>query len=180
MSSSPTARHGDALAVFDNERRIDWRRADLASWTANGVWPSPDEARDVRHHLAQCRPLLVVLDEPQTVVTLLAEEFATAAPAVIARVDGSSHEPMHVCIPALDWLPDDLRRRGLSFLDRSSSLAAEIPVPLRPAVVLEASDPGASHVRFAHRLRRSTALDDHLAAMVAYAFGDARDAHATR
>ena len=182
MHANPTARHGDILTVIDNERRLTWHRPDPVSWVPTGVWPNADDARAIRRHLDRNGPLLVVVDAKQTTVPLLAEELAAAAaaPDVASRMTWPGHEPALVRIPALDWLPDDLRRRGLAFLDASAERASHVPPALRTPLVLSASDPSAPHVRFAHRLRSGFALDDHLPAIVERVFGATRNALAVR
>lgn len=175
MRATPTARHGDALAVIDNERRMRWHRPDPVTWVPAGVWPSAEDALSIHRHLDSGLPLLVILDGPQTTVRLLIEELAGAAPDVVARVACGTREPALVRIPALDWLPEDLRRSGLAFLDVSAEHAHSIPPVLRPPLVLSTSDPAAPHVRFAHRLRKGFNLDDHLHALVEHAFGATLD-----
>jgi hypothetical protein len=90
------------------------------------------------------------------------------------------HEPALVHIPALDWLPNDLRRRGLAFLDASTERASQVPPALRAPLVLSVSDPAAPHVRFAHRLRSGFALDHNLPVIVEHAFGGTRGALGVR
>jgi len=180
MRTAATARHGDVLTVFDDERRLQWMRPDLVRWVPAGVWPNAEEASEVRRQLALGLPLLVILDSPRTVVSLLSEELAAAAPAVLARVERSLEEPIRVHIPALDWLSEDLRHPGLEFLEANTKLTAQIPRPLRPPLVLSAPDATPVHVRFAHR-RANASIDADLEALVEHVFGrrqpDARAAH---
>lgn len=173
MTTDAITRCGDAVAVFDGPRRIHWHRCGPCEWIPLSIWPDEEERREIWRHIADGRPLLVVLDESLSVVPLLLEELAAAGDAVIARVEGRHHrDPMHVRIRALDWLPDDLRRRGLHFLEASVRQAAGIPVPMRPALVLEDPEPAGSPVRFAHRLRSSATLDHHMDAIIAQAFSN--------
>lgn len=170
MTTDAITRCGDAVAVFEGPRRIQWSRRGPAEWIPMSIWPDPEALRDMRSHLSQQRRLLVILDEPLTVVPLLAEELAAAGDAVMALVDDRRGEPVYVRIHALDWLPYELRQRGLRFLEASTQHAATIPVPLRPAVVLEDPEVSDSHVRFAHRLRSSVTLDHHMSAIIDKAF----------
>jgi hypothetical protein len=170
VTTDAITRCGDAVAVFEGPRRIQWSRRGPAEWIPLSVWPDEDELRDMRRHLSQQRRLLVILDEPLTVVPLLAEELAAAGDAVITLVEDREGEPVYVRIQALDWLPCELRQRGLRFLEASTQHAATIPIPLRPALVLEDPKVGDSHVRFAHRLRSSMTLDHHMSAIIDKAF----------
>lgn len=176
MTTDPTARHGDVLAVFEGARRIRWRRIGLAAWMPVSVWPTTEQLRDVQQYIARGRPILVLLDERVAVVPLLSEELAVADDAVLALVEDHVGEVAHVHVPALDWLPDDLRERGLRFLEASARQAAAMPLPMRPTLVLEDPQGGASQVRFAHRLRSSMALDHHMGAIIEQAFATDRQA----
>jgi hypothetical protein len=157
MTSSPIARHGDALVVFDGPRRIAWERTGRAEWTPRGVWAGDPE---VRRQLAARRPLLVVLDGPQASVTVLAEQFAAGRDALAPYVADPTGEAVEVVIPALDWLDRGLRARGLAFADRQAALPAALRAPL-------ALDDEPGPVRFA--LRSGPVLD--LETVVAHAFG---------
>lgn len=170
MRTTATVRHGDAMTVFDDERRLQWTRPDLVRWVPTSVWPNAAEANEVRLHLALGHPLLVILSSPRTIVSLLSEELTAAAPTVVARVEGSLEEPIRVHIPALDWLPEDLRRPGLEFLDASARLAAQLPRPLLAPLMLSPPDSAPVHVRFAYRCS-SLSIDAHLEAVVEHVFG---------
>ena len=173
MTTDAITRCGDAIAVFEGPRRIQWSKSGPAAWNPLGVWPDALQLREMRRHIAQERTLLVVLDEPVRIVALVADELAAPADAASTLPKERSGEREGVRIAALDWLPGELRHRGLRFLDASVRHAARIPVPLRPALVLEAPKVSASHVRFAHRIRPSAALDHNMAGIIAQAFGTA-------
>ena len=101
----------------------------------------------------------------------MAEELAAAPPELMAFVQGADREPSYVYVPALDWLSEDLRHRGLRFLTASIARTAEIPVPLRPALILDAPDPATPQVRFAHHARSNVPLDHNMDAIVDHVFG---------
>ena len=73
-------------------------------------------------------------------------------------------------MPALDWLPNDLRDRGLRFLQASTSRVRRTPVLLRPALALDERDIACPHVRFAHLSRVTSQTERDLAKVVEYAF----------
>jgi hypothetical protein len=150
--SAPTIHHGDVLTVFEGARRLSWRRDLFTEWTPVGLWPDQHASARLRRHLADAKPLLVVVERPETTVTLLAEQYEAAAPEVAALAGGDvSGEIVDIRLPALDWLPDDLRRRGIEFLRRSTAQVAATPAALRPPVRLEDPDAAAPNVRFVHR-----------------------------
>jgi hypothetical protein len=171
MSSSPIACFGDALVVVDGADRVAWRRTGLAEWAPCGVWPDEQQAADVRRHLAQGGPLLVVLAGTKATVPLLDEQLADAPSAVAALAQQPSGDLASLHIPALDWLPADLRRRGLRFVRESAERAARTPAPLLPAIVLSEPDAEAPNLRFAHRLAPCPHLRRDLPAIVEHAFG---------
>ena len=73
-------------------------------------------------------------------------------------------------VPALDWLPNDLRDRGLRFLQASTWRVRRTPVLLRPALSLDERDIACPHVRFAHLSRAAVQTERDLSTVVAYAF----------
>jgi hypothetical protein len=174
MSSSPIARYGDALVVVDGADRVTWRRTGLAEWAPCGVWPDEHQAAEVRRHLSQGGPLLAVLAATKATVPLLDEQLAEAPPAVAALAHQGAGDLASLHIPALDWLPADLRRRGLRFVRDGVERAARTPAPLLPAIALSEPDPDAPNLRFAHRLAPCPHLGRDLPAIVEHAFGTVR------
>jgi hypothetical protein len=171
MPSSPIARYGDVLVVVDGADRVTWRRTGLAEWVPCGVWPDEHQSAEVHRHLAHGGPLLAVLAATKATVPLLDEQLAEAPPAVAALAQQASGDLAALHIPALDWLPADLRRRGLRFVRDGAERAARTPAPLLPAIVLDEPDQHAPHVRFAHRLAPCPHLRRDLPAIVEHAFG---------
>jgi hypothetical protein len=169
MTLAPTSRHRGTIVVFDNARRLGWSE-EHGGWRPTRVWPNAAEAHEILVQLERRRPLLVLLEAHCAIVPVLAEELAVASPMVTRLVKGPIGDVAHVHIPALDWLPANLRRRGLSFLTDSILRSAPVPWPLHSPVVLDTRDDAAPHVRFAHRLRTEVALDGHLDAIVDLAF----------
>jgi hypothetical protein len=171
MSSSPIACFGDALVVLDGADRVTWRRTGLAEWAPSGLWPDEQQAAKIRRHLAQGGPLLVVLAGTKATVPLLDEQLADA-PSALARQPTEDLASLH--IPALDWLPADLRRRGLRFVRESAERVARTPAPLRPSIALSDPDADMPNLRFAHRLAPCPHLRRDLPAIVEHAFGTVR------
>ena len=169
MFSTPTTRLRDVLVVFDGPRRIIWQRRGRAGFIPRGVWPDAGDRAQLLRHLAEGKPLLVVVQEPVTRVPLLAEQLAGAPADLLARTAGNG-EIADVEIPALDWLDADLRGRGLDFLDASAAAAATVPPSLRAPIVLEDVPRDSRGVRFAHRLAPAPHVDRDLASIVRYAF----------
>jgi hypothetical protein len=171
MSSSPIACFGDALVVLDGADRVTWRRTGLAEWAPSGVWPDEQQAAAVRRHVAQGGPLLVVLAGTKATVPLLDEQLADAPSAVAALAQQPTGDLAALHIAALDWLPADLRRRGLRFVRESAERVARMPAPLRPAIVLSEPVANLPSLRFAHRLAPCPHLRRDLPAIVEHAFG---------
>ncbi len=76
-----------------------------------------------------------------------------------------------VPVPALDWLPSEVRDRGLRFLRSSILHARRTPALLRPALSLEDPAVVCPHVRFAHLSRAGAHTEHELAVVLAFAFG---------
>ena len=75
-------------------------------------------------------------------------------------------------VPALDWLPSQVRDRGLRFLRASTLRVRRTPALLRPALALEDRAVTCPHVRFAHLSRLDGHTQHELSLVVAYAFAD--------
>ena len=174
MTSHATLRSGDALVVFEGPKRIVWGRASHDLGTLRELWPDARQDAEVRRRIAAGEPLLVILDKPDPVVSLLAEELVGAPPALAALADAPAGELVRLRIPTLDWLPDDLRRRGRRFLAASIERTSAIPRALLPALVFDKPDASTPHVRFAHRLNARVRLDYDIDAIVKHCFGGVR------
>ena len=157
----------DALIVFEGPRRIRRRTA-----TGLDLWPDAAEAEEVRDRIETGRPILVILGGAQAEATVLTEQFAEAPPALakLARALASDLSPLPV--PALDWLPSEVRDRGLRFLMASTLHARRTPALLCPALALDSLDVTCPHVRFAHLHRDGAQTERELSHVVAYAFAD--------
>lgn len=154
----------DALVVFEGPRRIRQGNA-----TGFELWPSPAEAAEVRARIACGRPILVILGGPQAEATALTEQFAGAPPALAQLVHAIARDLAPFSVPALDWLPSDVRDRGLRFLRTSLSYVRRTPPLLRPALCLDDPAGPCPNVRFAH-LSLADLETEHLPRVVAYAF----------
>jgi hypothetical protein len=158
----------EVLIVLEGAVRLAWRRSGAARWSPVGLWPTDWQAADLLDHVRRGLPLLVVLEQVSVTVPMLAEEFADAPPAVAALAEQSG-EVVEVRIPTLDWLPADLRDRGLDFVRDSAAYVAGTPRPLRPALLLE--EPATPrNVRFARVLDPGRYRREELAAVARYAF----------
>lgn len=116
---NPSTSPREILVVREGAGRIAWQRVAAAFWEPIAVWPGPAQAAAVREHLATGGRVLVLLDEsvhpgePVTRVAALAEELAGAAPEIRALCDDDGSGAVDLCLPLLDWLPEDLRADGL-------------------------------------------------------------------
>ena len=155
----------DALIVFEGPRRVRHQSA-----TRYALWPDAREAAEVRDRLESGRPILVILGGPQAEATVLTEQFAGAPPALAELVRAIARDLSPIPVPALDWLPNDLRDRGLRFLQGSVTRIRRTPVLLRPALALDERDIACPHVRFAHLTRAALQTEPDLSTVVAYAF----------
>jgi hypothetical protein len=176
MPLAATFQCGDALVVFEGPRRIRRAGTDGASVT---LWPDDDEAQDIRRRLDGRRPILVILGGPQADAALLTEQFVQAPPALAAAVRSTARDMTGTVVPALDWLPAELRDRGLRFLRASAEHARRIPAPLCQSLYLDEGDPATPHVRFAHRIDQRPPTEHDLERVVAYAFADLGPTEAT-
>jgi hypothetical protein len=157
----------DALIVFEGPRRIRRRSA-----TSFELWPDAREAQEVRDRIQSGRPLLVILGGPEAEATVLTERFAGAPPALAELVHAIARDLSPIPIPALDWLPSDVRDRGLRFLRASTLRVRRTPALLCPALALDDRDVSCPHVRFGHLSRSGAHTEHDLSLVVAYAFAD--------
>jgi hypothetical protein len=167
MTSHPTMRFGDVVVVFEGRRRIAWSRTGFAGWTPVALWPDSRHGAAIRRRIAVREPVLVVVEAPETTVTVLSDQLAAAPPAVLALAERDV-EVADLRIPAFDWLPEDLRSRGLAFLRSNAERARRVPAALLAPVVL---DDAAGHVRFLHVMRPWEQLERDLDAIAELAFG---------
>jgi hypothetical protein len=174
MTSDATRRSGDTLVVFEGSKRITWGQSSHDRWTLRELWPDAAQNTEVRRRIAYGQPLLVILDEPDPVVSLLPEELLGAPPAVAALADEPVGELVRLRVPTLNWLPDNLRLRGQRFLATSMEQTTGIPKALLPALVFDEPDAATPHVRFAWRLNTRVRLDHDIDAIVEHCFGGVR------
>jgi hypothetical protein len=156
-----------ALIVFEGPRRI--RHQSAASFD---LWPDAREAEEVRDRIESGRPILVIVGGPEAEATVLTEQFAGAPPALAELAYAIARDLSPVPVPALDWLPSDVRDRGLRFLRASTSRVRRTPALLRPPLSLDDRDVRFPHVRFAYLSRVGLQDERELSLVVAYAFAD--------
>ncbi|MDA0159855.1 hypothetical protein OM076_06245 [Solirubrobacter ginsenosidimutans] len=164
----------DALIVFEGPRRI--RHQGVASFD---LWPDAREAEEVRNRIESGRPILVILSGPQAEATVLTEQFAGAPPAFAVLVNAIARDLSPIPVPALDWLPNDVRERGLRFLRASMLRLRRTPALLCPALCLDERDAACPHVRFAHLSRVGGHTERELSLVVAYAFANVTPRYTT-
>lgn len=157
----------DALIVFEGPRRI--RRHSATSFD---LWPDAAEAEEVRDRIERGRPILVILGGLQAEATVLTEQFAGAPPALAQLVHAIARDLAPIPVPALDWLPHEVRDHGLRFLRSSVLHVRRTPALLRPALCLDDRAVTCPHVRFAHLSRVDAHTEHELSLVVAYAFAD--------
>jgi hypothetical protein len=167
MSPPAAIECDDALIVFEGPRRIRHQSA-----TSFELWPDAGEAQEVRDRIESGRPMLVILGGPHADATVLIEQFAGAPPALAELVQAIARDLSPIPVPALDWLPNDVRDRGLRFLRASTLRVRRTPALLCPTLYLENRDPTCPHVRFAHLSRVAVQTELELSLVVAYAFAD--------
>jgi hypothetical protein len=167
MSLPPAIECDDALIVFEGPRRIRQRGA-----TGFELWPDAQEAQEVQERIERGRPILVIFGGPQAEATVLTEQFAGAPPALAELVRAIARDLSPIPVPALDWLPSDVRDRGLRFLRASTLRSRRTPALLRPALSLDDRDAACPHVRFAHLARAGAQPEQELSQVVAYAFAE--------
>lgn len=168
MSLPATIQCGDALVVFEGTRRVRGLHAGSA---AVALWPDAGEAEDVSRRLDRGQPILVILGGPQADAALLAEQFVQAPRALAAAVRSTARDMTGTPVPALDWLPAELRDRGLRFLRASAEHARRIPGLLCQSLYLDEPDPVTPNLRFAHRIDQRPPTEHDLRRVVEFAFG---------
>jgi hypothetical protein len=159
----------DALVVFEGLRRVRRQSA-----TGLDLWPDAREAEEVRDRIESGRPILVIFGGPQAEATVLTEQFAGAPPALAELVHAIARDLAPIPVPALDWLPNEVRDRGLRFLRASTLRVRRTPALLCPALSLDERDVTCPHVRFAHLAQVGVDTERELSRVVAYAFADLR------
>lgn len=168
--SSPMRRAGDALVVFDGQRRLVWRRDSPSAWNPVALWPNEQEIHTIERHLLEGRHLLVIIDSDTGPVPLLTEE-AEDIPVRMRPFLGFDGDLPHLTIPLLDWLPPDLRSRGHRFQEQAARRVATVPAPLLPDLLIEEQAANCP-VRFARKTSGRALSDHHLTALVATVFAD--------
>ena len=157
----------DVLVVFEGQRRVRGLSA-----TGIELWPDAEEAEAIRVRIERGRPILVILGGPQAEATVLTEQFAGAPPALAQFALEIARDLAPIPVPALDWLPSDVRDHGLRFLRASMTHVRRTPALLRPALALDDRAASCPHVRFAHLARFDAHTEHELSRVVAYAFAD--------
>jgi hypothetical protein len=64
-------------------------------------------------------------------------------------------------VPFLDWLSPEQRELGQQFAGRSAEAVRQTPAALLPALLLDDTDSGADHVRFARLTPGHDVLSHH-------------------
>jgi hypothetical protein len=132
----------DVMIVLEGRRRLRWSIAgDGFVLTGEGL------------------PLLVVLDyEPTDVPAFENEVFDLPRGLDVRRCGG---DMLELRVPVLDWLPPDLRRRGLTFAGyAASTIEATRACDLPPLLFDDAAQ--GEQVRFAQRTRTCLRVTDQL------------------
>ncbi|GHG97535.1 hypothetical protein [Streptomyces rubradiris] len=169
MTTLPARLCAGTLVVFEGPSRVLWTPGAPGSPVPAGLWPTAADAAEVAARIARREPVLVVLEEIAATVSVWRHEL-DRAPAELAELAEGEGELLDLRVPALDWLPEPLRERGLAFWHRSTARAAREPAVLLPAVLLDEPDEGAPGVRFARRLLPFPLTTTRLAHLVAGAF----------
>jgi hypothetical protein len=167
MSPSPLIRIGDVLVALEGRARLSWRADPTTGWMPAALWPDRAQGERVRRHIAEGRPMLIVMTGAADSVPLLEEQRDGMPTSLVPFVRDVPGDLPALCIPALDWLPDDLRQRGLKFVVCS---ADSLPDALQAPLILENTDPAMPNVRFAHRLAPCPHLRRDLPAIVTHTF----------
>ncbi|MGI5467478.1 hypothetical protein [Streptomyces sp. CA-132043] len=187
----PTVLCAGILIIFEGAARIRWAVDGTGDWTPVALWPGAREADEVAERLERRQPLLVVLDEldtPHGIDARAGDDGLGAtvpvwraeldrAPADLAALATGDGDLLDLRVPALTWLPPELRQRGTEFWRAAGARTADVPPALLPPLLLdgagEAADGprgGHPHVRFARRSRTPALTPRHLAAAAAHAF----------
>jgi hypothetical protein len=162
--------HRGALVVFEGASRVGWHRGTSAEWTPVSLWPQPHEADALAAHLARRDPLLVVLRERVATVPVFREELDRSDPVFAALADSAEDDPVELRIPALDWLPTEVRLRGLRFLSWADSVMSTTPYALCPPYLVDDPDGASAQIRFARPRRGERATDTDCRALVEHLF----------
>jgi hypothetical protein len=148
----------DVMIVLEGRRRLRWSIAG-DSFVLTGLWPDERELANVNRHLDAGRPLLVVLDyEPVDVPAFENEVFDLPPGLDIRRCGG---DMLELRVPLLNWLPVDLRRRGLTFAGHAASAMDATPACDLPQLLFDEAARG-EQIRFAQRTRSCPRITDQL------------------
>ncbi|WP_405590987.1 hypothetical protein [Streptomyces sp. NBC_01190] len=153
--------------VFDGSRRLVWSASSTSAYTPVALWPTPQQAAEVLDHLASGGNLLVMVEQESTTVPMYTEEAAQIPAELIERITLTSDGVLsELHLPALDWLPEPLRQRGLRFLRDTTRTMSNYPDLLLPPLLMEDTgtepQPHGSNVRFARRRTVRPYTDDRL------------------
>lgn len=165
----PVRRYGDVMVVFEGRHRVAWQPLTAGRATPVALWPDEAERQEVGRHIAVGSPLLVVLDRDEPWIPLLPEELPQPGSPMRRLVHEPAGDLPGLRMPWLDWLPGDLRVRGLRFFRASAQRAGRVPAPLEPDLVVDQAPE--SQVRFAWRVRPRGLAEHLLRAVVDYCFG---------
>jgi hypothetical protein len=148
----------DVMIVLEGRRRLRWSIAG-DGFVLTGLWPDERELAFVNRRLDEGLPLLVVLDyEPTDVPAFENEVFDLPRGLDVRRCGG---DMLELRVPVLDWLPPDLRRRGLTFAGyAASTIEATRACDLPPLLFDDAAQ--GEQVRFAQRTRTCLRVTDQL------------------
>ena len=134
---SPTQTFGDVLVVHEGPDRVRWQPVGAgALQTPVGLWPSFAEREELKARLGRRDPVLVVLPYQDSAVYLLPEE-ASGAPMTVYGLMRRDSNLYELRVPALDWLPRPLARRGQEFLASRAAWAAGVPRTALPPLLVE-------------------------------------------
>ncbi|MEU9196358.1 hypothetical protein [Streptomyces hundungensis] len=177
VKQTTTLRAAGALVVFEGAPRVRWSWKSAACWTPVGLWPEPGDRAEVRERLRDGEPVLIVFAEREGGVPVTREELSGAPDAIrrLARMD-DAEDLGELLVPPLDWLPQDMRRRGLRFFEQSSAEIAGTPRAIRGPVLLEPAPKDHRQLRFARATGPSGCLERDLPALVEHAFAHHRAA----
>jgi hypothetical protein len=171
MSSSAYLQCGSTLVVFDGPRRLTWRKSSPGEYTPTALWPSPAQAAEVMDHLYSGKGLLVLLEQERISVPMYAEEAERLPPDVTDQAtltsDGVVSE-LH--LPVLNWMPHELRERGLRFLSNSACTVRSRPDLLLPHLLVESPPYQPDNLRFARLRAPRPFSDDRLAPVTDHLF----------
>ncbi|QHC74755.1 hypothetical protein [Rathayibacter sp. VKM Ac-2805] len=135
---------GDVAVVFDDTSRIRWHRT-ATGWTLRDSWPTTAERDTLHRHLAAGGTALVVTDNEPIRVHALASELPGARPG-----DRPGFEPVDISADHFDWLPDEPRLRGETFVAEQKDYWSTRPGLLRPPLVLSGLDLSSDLLRPGH------------------------------